>query len=284
MKKILFTFLLFTLFAFSSDELNIDTLFKKQIGLRSITSFSLLSTGNEHSYYLYPNIGVNGNTAIWNDTKQAFLQQTFVYTLFPKLDIIVSAGGSYARQEYTTFDTSEFATQNQFGFDSSWIGLSYTGESIADLIPQITIQTAVIQREHSFGGSKNFYFKSQNVQGSLRGYSDPVVYSLYAGFGYNQPRKFNTLKIDYGHSVYIGGDLSLVLSPKITLDMGIEQRFQSEQKINGRKNSEIRSIPTLSTGSTYSLNADTAFAINANFGGSSAAPDAIFGVSLWKKF
>lgn len=46
---------------FASDELNIDTLFKKQIGLRSITSFSLLSTGNPHSYYIYPTIGVNGD-------------------------------------------------------------------------------------------------------------------------------------------------------------------------------------------------------------------------------
>ncbi|EFB5366683.1 hypothetical protein HGH79_001833, partial [Campylobacter coli] len=38
--------------------LNIDSLFKKQIGLRSITSFSLLSTGNANSYSLslYPNI------------------------------------------------------------------------------------------------------------------------------------------------------------------------------------------------------------------------------------
>ncbi|EAI2588688.1 hypothetical protein EM899_08990, partial [Campylobacter coli] len=40
----------------ASDELSIDSLFKKQIGLRSITSFSLLSTGNANSYSLYPNI------------------------------------------------------------------------------------------------------------------------------------------------------------------------------------------------------------------------------------
>lgn len=39
---------------FTSNELNIDNLFKKQIGLRSVTSFSLLSTGNVNSYALYP--------------------------------------------------------------------------------------------------------------------------------------------------------------------------------------------------------------------------------------
>ncbi|EJJ3221757.1 hypothetical protein NI023_001636, partial [Campylobacter coli] len=54
------------------DELNIDSLFKKQIGLRSITSFSLLSTGNANSYSLYPNITIGGDPTIWNDTKQCF--------------------------------------------------------------------------------------------------------------------------------------------------------------------------------------------------------------------
>ncbi|MCW1330037.1 hypothetical protein OLP55_02365, partial [Campylobacter jejuni] len=43
-------------------------------------------------------------------------------------------------------------------------------------------------------------------------------------------------------------------------------------------------IPTLSLGSTYSINSDTAVSVNASFGGSSASPDSIFGISLWKKF
>ncbi|EMV9620674.1 hypothetical protein AADV15_002146, partial [Campylobacter coli] len=55
-------------------------------------------------------------------------------------------------------------------------------------------------------------------------------------------------------------------------------------KINGYQNSEVRSIPTLSLGSTYSINSDTAVSVNASFGGSSASPDSIFGISLWKKF
>lgn len=80
------------------------------------------------------------------------------------------------------------------------------------------------------------------------------------------------------------GDLSIILSPKIILDLGAEQRFQTEQKINGYQNSKVHSIPTLSLGSTYSINSDTAVSVNANFGGSSASPDSIFGISLWKKF
>ncbi|EAJ3497306.1 hypothetical protein C2Q35_09145 [Campylobacter coli] len=56
MKKIFLAFMVLVSCVFASDELNIDSLFKKQIGLRSITSFSLLSTGNANSYSLYPNI------------------------------------------------------------------------------------------------------------------------------------------------------------------------------------------------------------------------------------
>ncbi|EOB4630658.1 hypothetical protein ACGLOW_000704 [Campylobacter upsaliensis] len=261
MRKMIFILVVLNAWLFASDELNIDSLFKKQIGLRSITSLSLLSTGNANSYLLYPNISIGGDPTIWNDTKQVFLTQTFIYTLHPKFDLLISGGGSYARQEYTNFFTNEYSHKDRIGFDNLWLGFIYTGESFADFIPQITFQTALVQREKAINNTKNFYLKSQNLQASLRGYSDPVVYSIY-----------------------VGGDLSIVLSPKITLDLGAEQRFQTEQKINGYQNSETRSIPTLSLGSTYSINADTAVSVNANFGGSSAAPDSVFGLSLWKKF
>ena len=82
------------------------------------------------------------------------------------------------------------------------------------------------------------------------------------------------MKIKYGHSFYFGGNLSIALSPKITLDMGAEQRYQLEQKINGNKNSNVRSIPTYSIGSTYSINEDTAISFSADLGGSSRRRDA----------
>ncbi len=269
MKKIILILAVLSGCLFASDELNIDSLFKKQIGLRSITSLSLLSTGNPHSYYIYPNIGVNGDLNVWNDTKQLYLNQTFIYTLTPNFDLLISGA---------------FTSKNTLNFDSLWIGFIYTGESIANFVPQIKFQTAIIQREKTVLQTKNFYFQSQNLEANLRGYSDPVVYSIYTGFGYNAQRKFKIAKIEYGNSIYFGGNLSIILSPKITLDLGAEQRFQTEQKINGVKNSEIRSIPTISGGSTYSINQDTAVSVSASLGGSSAAPDAIFGINLWKKF
>lgn len=66
--------------------------------------------------------------------------------------------------------------------------------------------------------------------------------------------------------------------------MGIEQRFQSANKINNKKTTNIRSIPTYSVGSTYSIDSDTALSINASLGGSSAAPDNIFSFNIWQKF
>lgn len=113
MKKIYLVFMVLVNCVFASDELNIDSLFKKQIGLRSITSFSLLSTGNANSYSLYPNITIGGDPTIWNDTKQVFLTQTFIYTITPKFDILISGGGSYARQEYTNFFTNEYSRKTE---------------------------------------------------------------------------------------------------------------------------------------------------------------------------
>ncbi|MDA3968098.1 hypothetical protein PF021_00200 [Helicobacter sp. A82] len=57
---------------FTSDRLSIDSLFKKQICLRSITILSILSIGNYNSYYLYPDISISGDPTIWNDTKGLF--------------------------------------------------------------------------------------------------------------------------------------------------------------------------------------------------------------------
>ncbi|MDA3966871.1 hypothetical protein [Helicobacter sp. WB40] len=269
---------------FASDRLSIDSLFKKQIGLRSITSLSILSTGNSNSYYLYPDISISGDPTIWNDTKGLFLNQTFIYTLNPKIDLLVSGGGSYMRKEYTNYVDNSYSSKNTINFDNLWLGFIYTADSIYELIPQITLQTAVIQRESAVDMTENFYFKSQSIQASVRGYSDPVVYSIYGGFGYNADRKFNNFNIRYGNSFYFGGNLSVILSPKITLDFGIEQRYQTRQKVNGYQNSELRSIPTFSVGSTYSLNSNTAISVNGSFGGSSASPDSVFGISLWRKF
>lgn len=57
MKKILVLFIFLTC-AFGSDPISFDSLFKKQIGLRSITSLEYLSSGNADFYNSKPYVSV----------------------------------------------------------------------------------------------------------------------------------------------------------------------------------------------------------------------------------
>lgn len=92
------------------------------------------------------------------------------------------------------------------------------------------------------------------------------------------------VNLEYGNTLFFGFDMSVILSPKVSLDAGLEQRFQSASKFEGRKTSNSYSIPTFSLGATYSLNSDTAISVSGTAGGSSSAPDSVFTLSLWKKF
>jgi hmcD domain protein len=284
LKKVLVLPILGANFLLASDPVTIDSLFKEQVGLRSITTLSVMSTGNSNSYDLYPNINITGDPVIYNDTKQLSINQTLIYKITPKFDILTSFGAYYARKEFTNVNTYQFDHKDVTDFNSLWLGFIYKGDSIGDVVPQLKFQTALLTRERVINEKKNFYLKSYSFEASLRGYSDPVIWSLYTGFGYNSSRKFNIGKIENGNTFNIGGNMSVVLSPKITLDLGAEQRYQTEQKVRGNKISNVRSIPTYSVGSTYSLSDDMSISFSANLGGSSAAPDSIFSVSLWKKF
>ena len=56
MRRVLFVLL--PCLTLTSDPITIDSLFKRQIGLRSITTFSLLSSGNPNVYTDYPSITI----------------------------------------------------------------------------------------------------------------------------------------------------------------------------------------------------------------------------------
>lgn len=259
-------------------------MYKQQIGLRSVTAISFLSSGNSNVYTSNPSIIINGDPLIWEDTKELRLNQSLLYAISTNLDIILTFGGSYRSYDYINYNTFEPETMDKTAFDSAWFGFNYRTNSIGELVPMLTFQTALYQKENAMLESKGFNFKSYTIKGTLKGYSDPVVYGFYTGFGYNRARNFSFAKIDYGDNIFFGGDLSIVLSPKITLDLGIEQRFQTPNKYNNKQTTNTRSIPAYSIGSTYSLNADTSLSFWASFGGSSVAPDSIFGLNLWKKF
>ncbi|MGP1450650.1 MAG: hypothetical protein ACTTJS_05955 [Wolinella sp.] len=104
---------------------------------------------------------------------------------------------------------------------------------------------------------------------------------MYTDVGYNRARKFNFVKLEYGNSLYFGDDLSIVLSPKITLDLGIEQRFQASNKIIGKNMTNVRSIPTYNIGSTCSINNDASVSFSKSMGGGSIAPDSVFSAKYY---
>ncbi|WP_233704082.1 hypothetical protein [Helicobacter mesocricetorum] len=175
--------------------------------------------------------------------------------------------------------------KRSFGFDSLWVGGIYTGSSLWSIfVPQVTLQSGILQREKHFDERKSFIFKSFSAQFALRNYSDPIVSSVYIGGVYNADRKFNYGKLKYGNNINFGLDMSIVLSPKVSLDVGLQQRFQTASAFEGRKTSNSYSIPTFSLGATYSLNSDTAISVSGTAGGSSSAPDSVFTISFWKKF
>lgn len=109
---------------------------------------------------MYPTLIVQPDTKIWKDTKRVSINETLIYTMTPKIDILASANGSYKQNEYVTHDY-KFGTERSFDFDSLWIGGIYTAEAIADFfIPQITLQGGILQKEKHFDEDKNFVFKS----------------------------------------------------------------------------------------------------------------------------
>ncbi|EAH5676754.1 hypothetical protein BVH40_06855 [Campylobacter upsaliensis] len=62
MRKMIFILVVLNAWLFASDELNIDSLFKKL--KKHYKSLSLLSTGNANSYLLYPNISIGCDPTI----------------------------------------------------------------------------------------------------------------------------------------------------------------------------------------------------------------------------
>lgn len=273
---------LFACCSWASDLIGIDSLFKQQTGLRSITSLSLVSSGNANAYSTYPNLSVASQVNDATDNKQIALQQTLLYRVVDSLDLMLVGLGSYLYSE--TNLNNNFSHSHSTKFDALWLGGSYTAPTFYNFSPQITLQMAVLQREALLKELKTFYASSYSAQFMLRSYSDPVVYSLYVGTTQNLKRHFKQAKLHYGSEYNFGIDLSIILSPKVSLDMGLEQNFQTAIKVNNRQTTTFQSLPSLSMGVTYSINDNTAFAISGNMSGSSSAPDSIFGIVLWKKF
>lgn len=281
MKKFLAIIVPFALCA--SDPITLDSMFKNQQGLRSITTLQTLSSGNSNSFSTYPGITATDEGRAWADVKIVSLSQTFLYDVGHNIDMLIAANGSMKRREYVDF-TSGYGSENSTDFDSLWVGGTYGLETIGSFKPELTFQAALHQKERYAGKTSNHSLKSFSAKVSLKNYSDPVISTLFVGTLLNQNKKIGESIVNNGNSFMAGFDLSVVLSPKISLDFGVEQSYQTESYINNIKSSNTSMLSTLSIGATYSINAKMSLAVSSSMGGSSQSPDSILSVSLWQKF
>lgn len=287
MFKKLVLIIMFNSVLIASDPITIDSLFKKQLGFRSITSLSYIASGNATPYSNYPVLLAQPDSENLEDIKQIILSESIIYTINNNFDILFAISGNFKNKEYIEYDenfNSNFKSKSSFNFDSFWLGGIYTASSLGAIIPQITIRTAILQNEEQFAQKKSFYFQSYSAQFALKTYSDPIIAQIYLGYLYNNTRKFDYGRLEYGNSIFFGFSGSIILSPKISLDLQVEQRHQSPIKFENRQVSVSRSLPTFEIGGTYSINTDTSVSLSASIGGSSSAPDSVFSVSLWRKF
>lgn len=267
---------------FASDPVTIDSLFKSQNGLRSITTLSFVSSGSSNTYAIYPELMTQNEGRIWIDTKSVALNQTFLYGVTKDFDLLVSGSGSSNRREYISF--SGYQHDDVTGFDSLWLGGIYSFDAIGDFKPQLTAQMSAYQKKRYLEETKGVSANSFILKGSLKNYSDPVVSTFSLGTVINAKNTIGGHEIEDGNQIFFGLDLSVILSPKVSLDIGLDQRYQMESKTNGTKVSNSKSIPTMSLGATYVLTPKSSLSISGSAGGSSDAPDSIFSLSLWQKF
>lgn len=282
-KKYLLPLLGCATLAFASDPVTLDSMFKNQQGLRSVTTFQSLSSGSSNSFRTYPDLIAENEGKYWQDVKIFSLQQTFLYDLTENFDAMVTATGSIKRREYYDI-LSLYSHQNSTDFDSLWVGGTYSFDAIGDFKPYLTVQAAMYQKERYLDSTKNTYGNSYSAKLAFRNYSDPVISTLSIGAIYNGSKEIAGYNVNNGNAFSAGLDFSIILSPKIALDIGTEQRYQTETKIDGVAYSNAAIISTLNVGATYSVNAKNSLAVSSTMGGSSKSPDSILSVSLWHKF
>lgn len=268
---------------FASDPVTLDSMFKNQQGLRSVTSFDILSSGGSNSFSTYPDLIATNEGKYWQDVKIFSVHQTFLYDITEKFDAMITATGSIKRREYYDI-LSLYGHEDSTDFDSLWVGGTYSFDAIDDFKPYLTLQASIYQKERFLDSIKNTYANSYSAKLAFRNYSDPVISTLHIGTIYNGAKDIGGYKVDNGNSLSAGLNFSIILSPKIALDIGTEQRYQTETKVNGVASSNAAIISTLNIGATYSMGAKNSLAVSGIMGGSSKSPDSILSVSLWHKF
>jgi hypothetical protein len=283
MKKYLSLAMLFSSSLHASDAISIDSIFKKNNGIRSITSLDIVTANNSRSFTSYPTMSSFDDGSNVTETKQTILNQTVLYGYSSKVDLLFS--GSFIHDKTTYAGTTSNIDETSSSFNGLWIGAKYDFDSIfGQFKPNITFQTAVTQNTTYQNIEEKHTLKSFSLQYSLRNYSDPLVSSISFATTQNLKRDVGEKEIKLPDSYTIGLDISLILNPKVSLNFAFDNTYQTKMKEDNYTVNDSTILSSMGFGVTYSLDEKNAFTFNSKIGTSANAPDSTMSFSLWHKF
>jgi len=267
----------------ASDAITIDSIFKHNDGLRSMTTLDFVTSGSGRRFSTYPTlIGIDDGSVLV-DSKKVALNQTFLYALNEKMDLIVSANGSYQNLQYA--NSNGFSDDTDTNFDALWIGVNYQFDVLfAEFKPSITFQIPLYEKSFYKNSDSGDSLKAFGARFALKNYSDPLVSTFYISTTQNFKRKVGVKDVEYPDSYSLGLDLSLILNPKASINFNFEQRYQSVLKEDASETNPSTTLPTMGLGATYSINQMNSVTIGSSVGNSSNSPDSVVSLSLWHKF
>ncbi len=267
----------------ASDAITIDSIFKHNDGLRSMTTLDFVTSGSGRRFSTYPTlIGIDDGSVLV-DSKKVALNQTFLYALNEKMDLIVSANGSYQNLQYA--NSNGFSDDTDTNFDALWIGVNYQFDVLfAEFKPSITFQIPLYEKSFYQNSDSGDSLKAFSARFALKNYSDPLVSTFYISTMQNFERKIGVKDVEYPDSYSLGLDLSLILNPKASINFNFEQRYQSVLKEDASETNPSTTLPTMGLGATYSINQMNSVTISSSVGNSSNSPDSVVSLSLWHKF
>ncbi len=100
----------------ASDAITIDSIFKSNNGVRSITTLDFVASGGSQTFSTYPALISVDDGNILVDSKKLSLNETLLYAYNSKVDIMLSASASYQSLQYAS--SSGFNNTDDTQFDS----------------------------------------------------------------------------------------------------------------------------------------------------------------------
>lgn len=282
-KKYLSLVILFNSSIYASDAINVDSIFKKNNGIRSITSLDILTSNNTRTFTSYPTMSSFDDGSNVTETRQVMLNQTILYGYSSKIDLLFSGSYIYDKTTYSGIKSNSSETSSTF--DGLWVGIKYDLDSLwGEFKPDITFQTAINQQTTYQREKEKHSFKSFNLKYSLRNYSDPLVSTISFATTQNLKRDVGDKEIKLPFNYTLGLDLSLILNRKVSLNFAFDNTYQTSMEEDSYKVNDSTILSTMGFGVTYSLNEKNAFTFNSKVGTSANAPESTISFSLWHKF